>query len=102
MPAKLSGAETTEQACGKGLMRNEDFTQPFYVPPKMAKRSGWSGAGYLPPLAEKRFPIEPTPVTPVQDFFLLGRLVYLQHKVELLEKTSHTHSHKKKDDYIIQ
>ena len=49
----------------------------------------------LPPLEEKRFPIEHTPPAPVQDFYILGRLAYLQHQVESLKKTSHSHSYKK-------
>ena len=66
---------------------NEDFTQSFYVPPQMAKRLGWiCHDGYLPALEEERFPIEHTPPAPVQDFYLLGRMAYLQHEVEILKK----------------
>ncbi len=87
-------------------MLNEDFTEPFYVPPKMAKRLGWSCAGYLPPLKPRplidhTLPIEHTPQAPVQEDYLKGCIAYLQHQVEVLKKTSHTHSYKKKDDYII-
>ena len=63
----------------------------------------WQGEGlYSEP--RERFSIEHTPQSPVQDFYLLGRMAYLQHQVESLKKTSHSHlsSYKKKDDYIIQ
>ena len=51
----------------------------------------WQGEGlYSEP--RERFPIEQPPV---QDFYLLGHMAYLQHQVESLKKTSHTHSYKK-------
>ena len=55
----------------------------------------WQGEGlYSEP--RERFPIEHTPLPPVQDFYLLGRMAYLQHQVESLKKTSHSHSYKKR------
>ena len=59
----------------------------------------WQGEGlYSEP--RERFPIEHTP--PVQDFYLLGRMAYLQHQVESLKKTSHSHSYKKRTKYIVE
>ncbi len=69
---------------------NEDYSQPFFVPHRMAKRLGWAHAGYLPPLEEERLPVEST-CLPTQDYFLLGRMVYLEHQVDSLKKGYHTH-----------
>ena len=86
---------------------NEDYTQSFYVPPKMAKRLGWSCAGYLPPLKprpliEHTLPIEHTPQPPEQVDYLRGCIAYLQNRLTELEKTKHTHSYKKEENYIIK
>ncbi|KKM89168.1 hypothetical protein LCGC14_1251490 [marine sediment metagenome] len=57
----------------------------------------WQGEGlYSEP--RERFPIEP----PVQEDDLRERITLLENWLGELEETSHTHSHKKKDDYIIQ
>ena len=59
----------------------------------------WQGEGlYSEP--RERSPIEHTPVLPFQDFYLLGRMAYIQHEVESLKKTSHTHSYKKHTDKV--
>ncbi len=61
----------------------------------------WQGEGlYSEP--RERSPIEHTPPAPVQDFYLLGRMAYLQHQVELLKKSSHTHSYKKRTNYTVE
>ena len=52
---------------------------------------------YLPPL-ETRLPIEHAPLPPVPSDYL--SMAYLQHEVESLKKTSHTHSYKKHTDKV--
>ena len=76
-------------------MINEDFTQSFYVPPRMAKRLGWiCHDGYLPALEKERFPIE----SASQEYqFDLGRLEYLQNQLNEIKKTSHSHGNTRKD-----
>ena len=79
---------------------NEDYTQPFRVPPRMAKRLGWiCHDGYLPALEKERFPIESAP----QEYqFDLGRMEYLQNQLNEIKKTSHSHSYKKRTKYIVE
>lgn len=56
----------------------------------------WQGEGlYSEP--RERLPIEQPPA---QDFYLLGRLAYLQHQVESLKKTSHSHSYQNRKDKL--
>ena len=68
----------------------------------------WQGEGLYSeprehfPTEHTPFPTEHTPSAPVQDFYLLGRMAYLQHQVESLKKTSHSHSYKKKTKYIVE
>ena len=61
----------------------------------------WQGEGlYSEP--REHFPIEHTPPAPAQDFYLLGRMAYLQHQVESLEKGYHTHKKKESERFTIK
>ena len=77
-----------------------NYTEPFFVPHKMAVRLGKKTSFYLPPLEPRQMkPPRPSPA-PAMDYFQLGRMAYLQHEVESLKKGYHTHKNTKQRDIV--
>ncbi len=59
----------------------------------------WLGEGLY--YEERNIPSIETP-KPTPDYFLLGRMVYLQHQVESLKKGYHTHKKKASKRFTIK
>ncbi|KKK96614.1 hypothetical protein LCGC14_2661010 [marine sediment metagenome] len=63
---------------------NEDYSQPFFVPHRMAKRLGWAHAGYLPALEQ------PRPI-PHREHIFLEHIAALKSEIDSLKRGYHTH-----------